>query len=418
MKLHSHPEMEYRLGVPNDHVIIDSDIYHDLMNKSHPKEPKMITQKEATQRTVKLFRYLSKHPELTKEQALRKFWPNDMPDMQNCYLCGLFGCSCYGIASAACCPINVEGNINCQGLFETWIEAGIRDKPKYATQIADLCDKWLEEHKPESAFAKKFKESIAEQLGVLLTEVTDSASFIDDLGADSLDDVELIMAFEEAFFEGEEIPDSDAEKIQTVEQAIDYIELRHKPKKSEVITVRIIGGGLGIAHNWLKAHPKAPETVTVRAIRSSSDWFNIGDLFQVKDVGKKYWSVINSCYVITKTSAEEIPPYDHSKFRLMARDEQKQMGDMFSDGGPWIKINVGSCGKQHSCYIYLRPIPEEPQDIYITPIPEEPQDGCEARYELKYGKFGAYFFDRDYNHDLTLEQVLSILVKRQSTPEE
>ena len=63
---------------------------------------------------------------------------------------------------------------------------------------------------------------IAEQLGVKLEEVTDSASFIEDLGADSLDTVELVMALEEEF--GIEIPDEDAEKMVTVGDAIKYIE--------------------------------------------------------------------------------------------------------------------------------------------------------------------------------------------------
>ena len=63
---------------------------------------------------------------------------------------------------------------------------------------------------------------IVEQLGVDEKEVTESASFIDDLGADSLDTVELVMAFEEEF--DIEIPDEEAEKIQTVGQAIEYIE--------------------------------------------------------------------------------------------------------------------------------------------------------------------------------------------------
>jgi acyl carrier protein len=67
----------------------------------------------------------------------------------------------------------------------------------------------------------KVKEIIAEQLGVEESEVTDSASFIDDLGADSLDTVELVMAFEEAF--ELEIPDEDAEEIQTVSDAVRYI---------------------------------------------------------------------------------------------------------------------------------------------------------------------------------------------------
>ncbi len=72
-----------------------------------------------------------------------------------------------------------------------------------------------------SDVAKKVRDIIAEQLGVEDAEVTDSASFIDDLGADSLDTVELVMAFEEAF--GLEIPDEDAEEIQTVSDAVRYI---------------------------------------------------------------------------------------------------------------------------------------------------------------------------------------------------
>jgi len=63
---------------------------------------------------------------------------------------------------------------------------------------------------------------IAEQLGVKLEEVTDAASFIEDLGADSLDTVELVMALEEEF--GIEIPDEDAEKMVTVGDAIKYID--------------------------------------------------------------------------------------------------------------------------------------------------------------------------------------------------
>lgn len=70
----------------------------------------------------------------------------------------------------------------------------------------------------------KVKEIIVDQLGVEEDEVTPEASFIEDLGADSLDIVELIMALEEEF--GIEIPDEDAEKITTVQQAIDYINER------------------------------------------------------------------------------------------------------------------------------------------------------------------------------------------------
>lgn len=72
-----------------------------------------------------------------------------------------------------------------------------------------------------AAVNEKVKQIIVEQLGVDEAEVTSSASFVDDLGADSLDTVELVMAFEEAF--DIEIPDEDAEKIRTVQDAIDYI---------------------------------------------------------------------------------------------------------------------------------------------------------------------------------------------------
>ena len=68
----------------------------------------------------------------------------------------------------------------------------------------------------------KVKSIIVEQLGVDADEVTPEASFTDDLGADSLDIVELVMAFEEEF--GIEIPDEDAEKIGRVQEAISYIE--------------------------------------------------------------------------------------------------------------------------------------------------------------------------------------------------
>lgn len=68
---------------------------------------------------------------------------------------------------------------------------------------------------------EKVKQIIVEQLGVDEGEVTANASFVDDLGADSLDTVELVMAFEEAF--DMEIPDEDAEKIRTVKDAVDYI---------------------------------------------------------------------------------------------------------------------------------------------------------------------------------------------------
>ena len=76
---------------------------------------------------------------------------------------------------------------------------------------------------------ERVKQIIVEQLGVDEAEVTPTASFVDDLGADSLDTVELVMAFEEEF--GIEIPDEDAEKITRVKEATDYIEAHAKGKK-------------------------------------------------------------------------------------------------------------------------------------------------------------------------------------------
>ncbi|TDI62333.1 MAG: acyl carrier protein [Alphaproteobacteria bacterium] len=72
-----------------------------------------------------------------------------------------------------------------------------------------------------SDIAATVKKIVVEHLGVDEDKVTENASFIDDLGADSLDTVELVMAFEEEF--GIEIPDDAAEKIQTVKDAIDFI---------------------------------------------------------------------------------------------------------------------------------------------------------------------------------------------------
>jgi len=79
------------------------------------------------------------------------------------------------------------------------------------------------------AVAEKVKGIIAENLDVDEQEITPDASFTEDLGADSLDIVELVMAFEEAF--GIEIPDEDAEKITRVREALDYIESHTKNKK-------------------------------------------------------------------------------------------------------------------------------------------------------------------------------------------
>ncbi len=80
-----------------------------------------------------------------------------------------------------------------------------------------------------ASIEERVKQIIVEQLGVDESEVTPNASFVDDLGADSLDTVELVMAFEEAF--EIEIPDEDAEKIRTVKDAIDYINAHAKGSK-------------------------------------------------------------------------------------------------------------------------------------------------------------------------------------------
>ena len=76
--------------------------------------------------------------------------------------------------------------------------------------------------KAKANVAEKIKQIVSEQLGVDEGEVTPTASFVDDLGADSLDTVELVMAFEEAF--EIEIPDEEAEKIRTVQDAVTYVE--------------------------------------------------------------------------------------------------------------------------------------------------------------------------------------------------
>ncbi len=78
----------------------------------------------------------------------------------------------------------------------------------------------------ETTVADRVKQIIVEQLGVDAAEVTPQAHFVNDLGADSLDTVELVMALEEEF--DTEIPDEQAEKIQTVGQAIDYIQAHAK----------------------------------------------------------------------------------------------------------------------------------------------------------------------------------------------
>ena len=80
-----------------------------------------------------------------------------------------------------------------------------------------------------STIEQRVKKIVAEQLGVNESEVKNESSFVNDLGADSLDTVELVMALEEEF--ECEIPDEDAEKIATVQEAISYIEKHTQAKK-------------------------------------------------------------------------------------------------------------------------------------------------------------------------------------------
>src|SRR4029434_1339828 len=95
------------------------------------------------------------------------------------------------------------------------------------------------------AVADKVKSIIVEQLGVDEEEVTPDASVVDDRGADSLDTVELVMAFEEEF--GIEIPDEDAEKITRVKEAVEYID-SHAQSKKEPRPARRARGRRHAAH--------------------------------------------------------------------------------------------------------------------------------------------------------------------------
>ena len=82
-----------------------------------------------------------------------------------------------------------------------------------------------------STIEERVKQIVVEQLGVKEEEVSPDSSFVDDLGADSLDTVELVMAFEEEF--SIEIPDEDAEKITRVKEAVEYIDGHAKKKKKK-----------------------------------------------------------------------------------------------------------------------------------------------------------------------------------------
>ena len=94
------------------------------------------------------------------------------------------------------------------------------------SHVLTITEKKRDLYMSEKSIEEKVKEIIVEQLGVNPEQVIPNASFIEDLGADSLDTVELVMAFEEEF--SVEVPDEDAEKLQTVGDVIRYIEERAK----------------------------------------------------------------------------------------------------------------------------------------------------------------------------------------------
>jgi acyl carrier protein len=115
------------------------------------------------------------------------------------------------------------------GILETW--ASQTPSGQLIVSGTGLCTNDLisdPQEKFMAAVDEKVKQIIVEQLQVDEAEVTPGASFQEDLGADSLDVVELVMQFEEAF--DIQIPDEDAEKIKTVKDAIDYIEKNQKAK--------------------------------------------------------------------------------------------------------------------------------------------------------------------------------------------
>ena len=97
---------------------------------------------------------------------------------------------------------------------------------RYRQSSSNNAQVHLEKRDPRSDVADRVKKIVVEHLGVEADKVTNDASFIDDLGADSLDTVELVMAFEEEF--AVEIPDDAAEKILTVKDAIDFIGANQK----------------------------------------------------------------------------------------------------------------------------------------------------------------------------------------------
>jgi acyl carrier protein len=105
------------------------------------------------------------------------------------------------------------------------VSAPLRERLGFSLKLPAATDS-PEERRDMSSIEERVKKIVVEQLGVKEEEVTNNASFVDDLGADSLDTVELVMALEEEF--ECEIPDEEAEKITSVQQAIDYVKAHVK----------------------------------------------------------------------------------------------------------------------------------------------------------------------------------------------
>jgi acyl carrier protein len=110
---------------------------------------------------------------------------------------------------------------------------------------------------------QRVKKIVAEQLGVNEAEIKNESSFVDDLGADSLDTVELVMALEEEF--ETEIPDEDAEKITTVQQAVDYVgaHLKKEARAPGASSGAFPANGVApppVRHRSLRFHDQAPRS--------------------------------------------------------------------------------------------------------------------------------------------------------------
>ncbi len=111
----------------------------------------MTTQKqiEAVEKTVVMWRLLATDPELTKSDILKLKWPKETPENE-CFLCKYYFSTPEGCGA---CPL-YHSNACFSGAYRDWAYATIRDKPQYATKIADICEEWLEAHKVEEEYKK------------------------------------------------------------------------------------------------------------------------------------------------------------------------------------------------------------------------------------------------------------------------